>query len=135
MAGAIGYHMAAQVVTEQREIAEQIQDLVTCRLVGITQLVVDRAVRTKDQQIARGRARPEALATQFDSLGRIPLMVLRGQNSDLLSEATVAAMRARRSAMETVTVPDQGHAPILSGPDLIARLAAFVATCESARPA
>src|SRR4029079_2889802 len=58
---------------------------------------------------------------QFDSLGRVPLMVLRGQNSDLLSETTVAAMRVRRTAMEAVTVPDQGHAPILSGADLIGR--------------
>ena len=59
-------------------------------------------------------------------------MVLRGQNSDLLSEATVAAMRTRRPAMETITVPDQGHAPILSGADLIGRLGAFVASCEPA---
>ena len=70
----------------------------------------------------------------FDALGRLPLMVLRGANSDLLSEATVAAMRARRPAMETITVPDQGHAPILDGADLLGRLAAFVASCEPARP-
>src|SRR3954469_7067267 len=73
-----------------------------------------------------------AMWPQFDSLVRVPLMVLRGQNSDLLSEATVAAMRARRSAMETVSVPDQGHAPVLAGADLLARLAAFVASCEPA---
>jgi pimeloyl-ACP methyl ester carboxylesterase len=71
---------------------------------------------------------------QFDSLGRVPVMVLRGENSDLLSKDTVAAMRARRAAMETITVPDQGHAPILSGADLIGRLGAFVASCEPARP-
>jgi pimeloyl-ACP methyl ester carboxylesterase len=70
----------------------------------------------------------------FDSLGRVPLLVIRGQNSDLLSEDTVAAMRARRPGMETITVPDQGHAPILSGADLLGRIAAFVAACEPARP-
>ena len=75
-----------------------------------------------------------AMWPQFDSLGRVPLMVLRGQNSDLLSETTVAAMRTRRTAMETITVPDQGHAPILSGPLVLDRLAAFVASCEPARP-
>ena len=69
----------------------------------------------------------------FDSLGRVPLMVLRGQNSDLLSGETVAAMRERRSDMETVTVPDQGHAPILSGADLLGRLAAFMVSCEPTR--
>ncbi len=69
---------------------------------------------------------------QFDGLGRVPLMVIRGENSDLLSEATVAAMRARLPAIETVAVPGQGHAPILSG-DLIGRIANFVASCEPAR--
>jgi pimeloyl-ACP methyl ester carboxylesterase len=69
----------------------------------------------------------------FDSLGRVPLMVVRGQNSDLLSEQTVAAMQTRRPEMEIVTVPDQGHAPILSGGDLLGRIAAFVASCEPAR--
>ena len=70
---------------------------------------------------------------QFDSLGRVPLMVIRGANSDLLSEDTVAAMRSRRPAIETVTVADQGHAPMLDGADLIGRIAGFVASCEPAR--
>ena len=74
-----------------------------------------------------------AMWPQFESLGRVPLMVVRGQNSDLLSETTVAAMRTRRTAMETITVPGQGHAPILSGADLLGRFAAFAASCELAR--
>jgi pimeloyl-ACP methyl ester carboxylesterase len=70
------------------------------------------------------------LWNEFDSLARVPLMVVRGANSDLLSEETVAAMRGRRAAMETMSVPDQGHAPWLTGRDEIARIAAFVAACE-----
>ena len=70
----------------------------------------------------------------FDALGRVPLMILRGQNSDLLSEETVAAMRTRRPDMEIITVADQGHAPVLAGADLLGRLAAFVASCEPTRP-
>jgi pimeloyl-ACP methyl ester carboxylesterase len=70
---------------------------------------------------------------QFDGLGRVPLLVLRGQNSDLLSEETVAAMRTRRPSMDTITVADQGHAPILDGADLTGRLSAFVASCEPTR--
>jgi pimeloyl-ACP methyl ester carboxylesterase len=70
---------------------------------------------------------------QFDSLARIPMMVLRGQNSDLLSDATVAAMRMRRASMENFTVDGQGHAPVLSGAELIGRIAAFVGSCERVR--
>jgi len=96
---------------------------------------------TYDVQLAKtlrgidfGRRMPP-LWNEFDALSRVPLMVLRGENSDLLSEATLAAMRERRGGMETFVVPEQGHAPILSGAELIGRIAGFAAACEPERPA
>ena len=38
--------------------------------------------------------------------------------------------RERRTKMEWYEVPDQGHAPLLEGDDIISRIGQFVTTCE-----
>jgi pimeloyl-ACP methyl ester carboxylesterase len=70
---------------------------------------------------------------QFDALAGVPVMVLRGENSDLLSLETVATMRERRPDLQVVAVPDQGHAPLLMEDDIIARIGQFVAACDRLR--
>ena len=72
---------------------------------------------------------------QFDSLADVPLLIIRGANSDLLSAATVEAMRARRRQCEVLVVPDQGHAPLLTDDETIARIGAFVRSCEESEGA
>ena len=63
---------------------------------------------------------------EFDALARVPVLVIRGANSDILSVATVNAMRAHRPDLEPIEVPEQGHVPLLEGIELIYRIAAFV---------
>ena len=53
----------------------------------------------------------------------------------MLSEETVAAMRSRRETIEILAVPDQGHAPLLTGPEVIRRITGFVASCDGTSPA
>jgi pimeloyl-ACP methyl ester carboxylesterase len=73
----------------------------------------------------------------FASLRRFPVLVLRGANSDLLSEQTLQAMADVHPDLEAVTVPDQGHVPALRGREIVQCVQRFVARVEgdaNARP-
>ncbi|MGL4438588.1 MAG: alpha/beta fold hydrolase [Bosea sp. (in: a-proteobacteria)] len=69
----------------------------------------------------------------FDGLKHAPMLVLRGANSDLLSDETLRAMKARHPACETFTVAGQGHAPLLTGKDVLSRIARLCVLADDAR--
>jgi pimeloyl-ACP methyl ester carboxylesterase len=71
-----------------------------------------------------------ALWPQFDALARVPMMVVRGENSRLLSAATVDEMARRHAALRVVTVRGQGHAPFLETGALPQTIAAFFDEAE-----
>jgi pimeloyl-ACP methyl ester carboxylesterase len=73
---------------------------------------------------------PAPLWFLFAGLKNIPVMVLRGANSDLLSAETLQAMAAAHPDLEAVTLPDQGHVPALRGRDMIQRIGGFVLRAE-----
>jgi pimeloyl-ACP methyl ester carboxylesterase len=57
-----------------------------------------------------------AMWEHFESLYAKPLMVLRGENSDILSAGTVHEMQARHPQMTSVAIRNEGHAPLLRDP-------------------
>ena len=75
--------------------------------------------------LAQMRAIPE-LWPQFAALAKVPMLVLRGEHSDILSAATLAAMHQRHPRLEAVTVSGEGHAPLLKDTQTIRTIAAFL---------
>lgn len=64
----------------------------------------------------------------FDRLRDRPLMTIRGETSTLLSNATIAEMMRRHPGMRSLTVPGQGHAPLLHTAGVIEPVMDFLAT-------
>jgi pimeloyl-ACP methyl ester carboxylesterase len=73
-----------------------------------------------------------ALWKEFDSLTKLPMLVIRGENSNVLSDATVTAMAAHHPGMQSIVVPGEGHVPFLAG-ELVAEISRFVACCDVPR--
>lgn len=65
----------------------------------------------------------------FAALAQTPMLILRGETSDILSVETVAEMARRASRVERYTVAGQGHAPLLLDEPTISRTMAFLNNC------
>jgi len=85
----------------------------------------DARIRDNIEAIA-GQAAPD-MWPLFDALDGVPLAVVRGMNSDLLTAETVEKMRERRRDLIVGEVPDRGHVPFLDEPEALAALASLVA--------
>ena len=62
----------------------------------------------------------------FDALAGLPLALIRGANSDLLTAATALEMRRRRPDMLFAEVPGRAHVPFLDEPEAVALIRAFL---------
>ncbi|MCE7951291.1 MAG: alpha/beta hydrolase [Xanthomonadales bacterium PRO7] len=83
--------------------------------------------------LANGSATPD-LWPVFDLLAGKPVLVLRGEISDLLSEATVAKMCARLPGLRATTIPARGHAPTLDEPAARTAIDDFLAASNGGSP-
>ena len=95
----------------------------------------DGVVLDYDMAIAEPFNRPEKPegGVAFDMwplyrrLGQTPLLIVRGESSDLLARETAKAMLDAAPGAQLVTVPGVGHAPELTEPAAVAAIDDFLA--------
>ena len=67
----------------------------------------------------------------YQALGPdLPVAVLRGETSDLLSAATVARMQQLTPQLLAVTVKGRGHVPFLDEPESLRAIHALLAEAD-----
>jgi pimeloyl-ACP methyl ester carboxylesterase len=74
-------------------------------------ITYDPALR--DSFLAAFEGPPVDLWPLFDACAGLPLALIRGANSDLLTQSCADAMRKRRPDMAFCNVPDRAHIPFL----------------------
>lgn len=86
-----------------------------------------------DMALAQAFAAPAAevdLWPLFRALAGKPLLLVRGERSDLLSAQTAEAMKREAPGMEVAVVKGVGHAPDLDEPEAVAAIDRFLAGFE-----
>ena len=90
-------------------------------------ITYDPALR--DAFLAAFDGPPADLWPLFDACAGLPLALIRGANSDLLTPETTAEMRRRRPDMIFAQVPDRAHIPFLDEAESLTALHAFLKAC------
>lgn len=88
----------------------------------------------RDSFLAAFEGPPPDLWPLFQACAGLPLALIRGANSDLLTAAQAAEMRAARPDMIFAEVPDRAHIPFLDEPESVAALHAWLAAVRAAHP-
>jgi pimeloyl-ACP methyl ester carboxylesterase len=70
----------------------------------------------------------------WGALARVPVLALRGAQSDILSAATFERMQREKPDLRALTIADRGHAPMLDEPQCIAAIDEFLAAGSAAVP-
>ena len=91
------------------------------------EITYDPALR--DAVLAAMALPPLDLWPFFDALAGLPLAIIRGANSDLLSLDTLAEMAARRPDTIVAPDPDRAHIPFLDDPESLAAIHRFLDAC------
>lgn len=102
-----------------------------CKLTPGGRVVLDYDMRIAEPFKLPGGETGFDLWPAFRALGATPSLIVHGAESDLLSAATVERMKAEAPGMESVIVPNVGHAPTLEEPEAVAAIDALLARVKA----
>ncbi|MFC3213652.1 alpha/beta fold hydrolase [Novosphingobium panipatense] len=86
---------------------------------GSGRIVFDYDMKVAEPIIALDVEAQPDLWDAWDALARVPVLVVRGALSDLLSAETLAKMLSRAPGAEALTLEGIGHAPTLDEPESV----------------
>jgi pimeloyl-ACP methyl ester carboxylesterase len=87
---------------------------------------VDADPRIAEQLRNTAAAAPD-LWPLWGALAKVPILAIRGAQSDILSAATLARMQREKPDLKVLTVANRGHAPMLDEPESVAAIDEFLA--------
>ncbi len=94
---------------------------------GLPKSDYDPALRhTLPKIIASGDAKIPKLWAQFNALKNFPTLVIRGENSDLLTQETLQKMHDAHEKMLSITLKNRGHTPFLNEIQAVAAIDRFI---------
>ena len=82
-------------------------------------LVIRYDPKLRDAVLATAKDPVPDLWPLYDALGGLPLALIRGANSDLLSEETADEMLRRRPDIIRADIEGRGHVPFLDEEDAL----------------
>jgi pimeloyl-ACP methyl ester carboxylesterase len=62
----------------------------------------------------------------WSTLAKVPMLAIRGAQSDILSAATLSRMQREKPGLKVLTVANRGHAPMLDEPECLTAIDEFL---------
>ena len=89
-----------------------------------------------DPLIAEPLRDPQAAAPNlwpfWGALAKLPVLAIRGAQSDILTPATLSRMQREKANLRVLEVANRGHAPMLDEPECLAAIDEFLASVPTA---
>ena len=85
----------------------------------------------RDAFLAALDAPPVDLWPLFDACAGLPLALIRGANSDLLTASTATEMQRRRPDMIFAEVPHRAHIPFLDEPESLDAIGLWISAVQT----